>query len=463
MGNTAWDRKTKRVIEIPGDEAGLDSGFACGYYDSSGIRRGRYMCRACFQDLILRALTPDARQKPNFRHKNRHGDSAECRASAERQQEIAADDQVVIELRDQIILALPGLTVTLELPEDPDSRGTDPAPPSWMPPAIIVSAAEGPVVIERPRRLPEPEDVQRRLRAVRARYGARARHVWFLAKDPLQFAQCGRLEVKPRGHERTVHVTIAPTAQQQTIVAVGGGVYWLDGQQVLVPYGVHDFTHQPRQGEDWDFCDWRRKKQWHQDWSISQPVPDAGATRWGLVPASLHQLTRAKAAFTLAEPRDIMQRLEDVQRARWRTRRADARELYTARRTSAPAAAVETLDAGQPIPPALPEQQDAVPEPPTAPGRTDGQVPSEPSDQSAVASPAPPNRTESASTPELAPSPPVPPSAPPSAPPAARPTAPQPSAVPAPPPYPPTTPPAPLPEQRPRGLRGMLRRLLGGQ
>ncbi|WP_367140621.1 MULTISPECIES: hypothetical protein [Streptomyces] len=456
MGNTAWDRKTKRVIEIPGDEAGLDAGFARGYYDSSGIRRGRYMCRACFQDLILRALTPDARQKPNFRHKNRHGDSAECRASAERQQEIAADDRVVIELRDQIIRALPGLTVTLELPVDPDSRGTDPAPPSWMPPAIIVSAAEGPVVIERPRGLPEPEDVQRRLRAVRARYGASARHVWFLAKDPLQFAQCGRLEVKPRGHERTVHVTIAPTAQQQAIVAAGGGVYWLDGQQVLVPYGVHDFTHQPRQGEDWDFRDWRRKKQWHQDWSISQPVPAPHATRWGLVPASLHQLTRATAAFTLTEPRDIMQRLEDVQRARWRTRRADARELYAARHAPAPATAVETPDTGQLIPPAPPKQQDTVPEPPTAPDQTDARIRTiasdAPSSAPATAS-APPERDLTVPVPQ----PPQP------APSTAIPPTPPPSAIPAPPPYPPPAPPAPLPDQQPRGLRGVLRRLFGGQ
>ncbi|MEU1374919.1 hypothetical protein ABZ442_14760 [Streptomyces triculaminicus] len=122
---------------------------------------------------------------------------------------------------------------------------------------------------------------------------------------------------------------------------------------------------------------------------------------------------------------------------------------------------METPDAGQLIPPVSPEQQDAVPEPPAAPDQTGGQVPNEPIDQSnsLLAFPAPPDRTRSAPTPEPPSSPPVPPSAPPADPPAA----PPPSAVPDPPPYPPTTPPFPLPEQRPRGLRGMLRRLLGGQ
>ncbi|MGX1975846.1 hypothetical protein [Streptomyces kronopolitis] len=95
--------------------------------------------------------------------------------------------------------------------------------------------------------------------------------------------------------------------------------HWLDGQQTLVPYGVHDFTHAPRDGEEnWNFTDWRRHKEWHKDWRISHPIPTPDAGRWGLVPLSLHQMTSAKASFSLTEARDIMQPPENVQRARWR-------------------------------------------------------------------------------------------------------------------------------------------------
>ncbi|MER5781255.1 hypothetical protein ABT104_05930 [Streptomyces mobaraensis] len=448
MGDTAWDRKAGRVIEIPGDEATLAIGLARGDYDSSGVLRGRYMCRACCQDLILRAIKPGAKQVPHFRHES----SRECPASAERQREIALDDQVVIDLRDRLLHAWPGATVCLNLPEDPGRQEPGRVSPGWMPPAIVVSGPDGPVVIERPRKLPDPEAVQRRLLAVHARYGSGARHVWFLAKDPLQFAKCGKIRVAPRDRGRDDHVTVAPTEQQLAIIAAGGGVYWLDGQQVLVPYGVHDFIHAPRDKEDWNFTDWRRGH-WHTDWRISHPLPAPDATRWGLAPLSLHQMTSTKASFSLNEARDLMQRLEDVQRARWRRRRADARELYA---TNNPLPTPAVVDApGQLTPPAPPEQQDAVPEPPAASDPAGGQVPDESSDQSDSpgASAAPPDRTGSAPMSEPPSPPPVPPSAPPAAPP--------PSAVPAPPPYPPTTPPAPLPEQRPRGLRGMLRRLLG--
>ncbi|WP_367139001.1 MULTISPECIES: hypothetical protein [Streptomyces] len=204
--------------------------------------------------------------------------------------------------------------------------------------------------------------------------------------------------MKPRGREAEVHATVAPTEQQLAIIAARGGVYWLDGQQVLVPYGVHDFTHTPRAEEDRNFTDWRRGH-WHKDWRISHPLLAPDATRWGLAPLSLHQMTSTKASFSLNEARDLMQRLEDVQHARWRRRRADARELYaTNNPPPAPAAVLETPDAGQLIPPAPPEQQDAVPEPPAAPDQTGGQAPNEPSDQadSPMASPAPLDCTETA-------------------------------------------------------------------
>ncbi|MEV7653724.1 hypothetical protein AB0O39_06065 [Streptomyces anulatus] len=74
----------------------------------------------------------------------------------------------------------------------------------------------------------------------------------------MQFAVCGTLQVKPRGLGKAAHTTIAPTVEQLAVIAASGGVYWLDGQQVHVPYGVHDFVHTPERGEGWDFPDWRR-------------------------------------------------------------------------------------------------------------------------------------------------------------------------------------------------------------
>ncbi|GLW19789.1 hypothetical protein Stsp01_65320 [Streptomyces sp. NBRC 13847] len=144
--------------------------------------------------------------------------------------------------------AWPGVSICLELPQDPQETETGQVPPAGLPPALVVCGPQETIVIEQPRSLPGPDQVGARLRAVRAQYGSGTTHVWFLAKDPLQFARCGKLTVAPRGRDRDVHTTVAPTEQRLAITAAGGGMYWLDGQQVLVPYGVHNFTHAPRAG-----------------------------------------------------------------------------------------------------------------------------------------------------------------------------------------------------------------------
>ncbi|MER6774981.1 hypothetical protein ABT389_35245, partial [Streptomyces bacillaris] len=235
------------------------------------------MCRACGQDLIARALGPAAKQQPHFRHES----GSECPASRRRRERARDDDQVVIDLRDALVRAWPGIPVDLVLVHTPDPEDGDGGPqtPVPQPPAIVVCGPEGTVVVERVRALPGPDRVKARSRAVRAQFGPGAAHVWFLAKDPLQFARRGTLQVRPRGLGGADHATVAPTEEQLAVIAAGGGVYWLDGQQVLIPYGVHDFVHTPREGEAWDFNDWRRD--WPNDWRISHPVPAPTATRWG--------------------------------------------------------------------------------------------------------------------------------------------------------------------------------------
>ncbi|MEV7275208.1 hypothetical protein ACIQIG_32910 [Streptomyces bacillaris] len=448
MSDRVWDRKTGQLIESLHQGAGLETGLARGPYGVGGRTCGRYVCRACGQDLIARALGPAAKQQPHFRHES----GSECPASRQRRERARDDDQVVIDLRDALIRAWPGIPVDLVLVHTPDPEDGDGGPqtPVPQPPAIVVCGPEGTVVVERVRALPGPDRVKARSRAVRAQFGPGAAHVWFLAKDPLQFTRRGTLQVRPRGLGRADHATVAPTEEQLAVIAAGGGVYWLDGQQVLIPYGVHDFVHTPREGEDWDFNDWRRD--WPNDWRISHPVPAPTATRWGLVPLSLHQMTSTKAAFSLREAREVMQRLEDVERARWRRRRADARELHASRQTppapalsfqqpailpgrsDAPGAARPAGD--PPLPQPRPGADADADVPPDLPGTGNGLSAS----QSAAPVPSGRDGQQSAPVPVIPPLPRHPPLIPPPAPPVA-------------------LPPQPGPGKR-RGLRGALRNLL---
>ncbi|MFI5905413.1 hypothetical protein [Streptomyces cyaneofuscatus] len=355
MSDRVWDRKTQQLIESLNERAGLETGLARGPYGIAGQICGRYACRACGQDLIARALSPTAKQQPHFSHTS----SDKCPASREQRDKAYLDDQVVIELRDALVRAWPGVPVDLVLVRAPEPGDGRTQTALGQRPAIVVCGPERTVVIERVRTLPGADRVRTRTRAVHAQFGPGAAHVWFLAKDPLQFARCGTLQVRPRGRDKAAHATVAPTEEQLAVIAVGGGVYWLDGQQVLVPYGVHDFVHAPQDGEDWAFPDWRRKV-WPNDWRISHPVPAEDATRWGLVPLSLHQMTGTKASFSLREAREVMQRLEDVQRARWRRRRADARDLHASRQ--APPAPPTPVPAPAPQKPTVPHTHIDTPE-----------------------------------------------------------------------------------------------------
>lgn len=371
MGDRAWDRLTSRLIEMPGPTAGLVAGLARGAYDDTGALRGRYMCRACRQDLILRAIDAGSKQQPHFRHKNNDDHDDGCRADPERRRRIDHDDQAVLELRDALIRVLPGAAVAVEIPHTA-TQGADRIGDSL--PAIVVRSENDAriVVVERPRSLPGTDAVHARADAVRRHYGDGTVHLWFLTTDPREFVRDRPLEVKPRGRDATTHMTVVPTDRQRAVVESGGGVYWLDGAVLLVPYGVHDFTHAPRDGEDWNFTDWRKDKQWHRDWRISHPLPARDADRWGLVPTTLHRLTNDTRTFDPTGVHDLMQRLADVEHARWRRRRNDARQLHTERHTAPPAPTPPHSAARSEEPLAFPEPAAIEPEsdpgpPPTRP------------------------------------------------------------------------------------------------
>ncbi|MFJ7280270.1 hypothetical protein [Kitasatospora sp. NPDC098663] len=311
-----YDQVTKRWVDLSLGVAGLEPGEA----------GGRYRCRACRERLVLRSAKPGAVNSPHFSHKA----GADCSASPAVREQLAIDDRVVIEFRQRITRAWPGMTCVLEYPAGLYDDGEQPA--VVLPPAVVVPGGldgQGALVVERPRRPVDVEEVQERIRTVRARYGVGARHVWFWTHDVLHAARLADLPVAPRGQPKTKHATIAPTAQQLAVIASGGRVYFLDGQQVLVPYGVHDITHEHRAGEDWDFRDWRRD--WRHDWRISHPVPTSDASRWGLAPVAFQELTRTRGVFTLSAANDLMLALERSQAGRWNHRRSEASKLYRER------------------------------------------------------------------------------------------------------------------------------------
>ncbi|MFI8200770.1 hypothetical protein ACIF6K_30345 [Streptomyces sp. NPDC085942] len=297
MSDRVWDRKTQQLIESLHKGSELETGLARGPYGVAGQVCGRYMCRYYGQDLIARALSPTTSTRPHFRHES----GWECPASHERRRNTDLEDQVVVNLRAVLVRAWPGVPVDLVLVRAPEAVDGGMSAAAGQPPAIVVCGPEQTVIVERVRTLPGGDQVRARSRTVRAQFGPRAVHVWFLTKDPMQFAHRGRLPVKPRGRDKAVHATVAPTAEQLAVIASGGGVYWLDGQQVHVPYGVHDFVHEPEEGEDWDFPEAWKRRGWPNDWRISHPVPAPDATRWGLVPLSLHQMTGGRRCSACAK------------------------------------------------------------------------------------------------------------------------------------------------------------------
>ncbi|MGA5442274.1 hypothetical protein ACPCKW_22530 [Streptomyces griseoincarnatus] len=228
MGRSAWDTETKRIIHVEAGVEGLPIGMA----------GGRYLCRSCRDPLILKGARPEAKVAPHFAHQG----GGACRLP-DREAQIDADDEVVIQLCDQI-RALPGVTgCTLASP------GEDPHRPTGLPPVVVAQCGETTVVIERPGTLPGPQAVRRRIRAVREAHGGAA-HVWFLRRDPAQFGHLPSHTVRLGGRD-VEHQRVAPTEQQQAILDAGGHVYWLDGKLVLVPYGYHAFRHPARPERDW--------------------------------------------------------------------------------------------------------------------------------------------------------------------------------------------------------------------
>lgn len=349
-----YDRVTKWWVDLSRGTTGLEPGEA----------GGRYVCRACQENLMLRSVRPGAVNRPHFSHRR----GTDCSAAPAVRKQLELDDRIVIEFQQRITRAWPGAHCVLEFPGGLDEGGAE-GPLGVLPPAVVVrSGPDGRdvSVVERPRRPVDIGEVQERIRTVQARYGAGARHVWFWAADAASAGRLADLQVAPQGRGGPLvdHMTIAPTEQQLAVVAAGGGVYFLDGAKVLIPYGVHDFTHEPKPGEDWNFTGGRRN--WRHDWWISHPVPAPDATRWGLAPTTFDELTRTRGVFTLTAARDLMRTLERVQTGRWNARQRAAAALYQNRHQ--PPLPAQLAPASIPLPePPAPSQGVGQTEPAPAP------------------------------------------------------------------------------------------------
>lgn len=408
----ARDTVTRQLVTLS-----LSDAASADHLPTGTLENKRYACLSCHQPMSLsRRTNSTSSYRPRFNHGQRNNGATDtCVARAAVQQQVEADVQVVIDLQERLAKAWPGTSTLIECltPTGHDS----PAPP-----VIVARDGDQVVVIDCPHGPLDEPTVRHRIKAVRDQFGAQAAHVWFFAEDPHHFRQ-GDLKdkaVRPHGAQRSIrHRRVRPTERQLQIIEAGGAVYWLNGGEVLVPYGGHDFQHPPRRGEDWT----GEAARYRYDWRISQPRPAPGAQWWGLVPIGLSSLRRGRVAFHPAEAYAVMERLERSQPARWSASRRRAREQFDRQLSPAPPEA--TRDDSQSLAGQRAENDGARAERPAA---ADGPAIPGPDNARATTSPA------------------------------------QPPFVPLPPPYPPaaslSTPRAEIPEQQRRGLRGFLRGLV---
>ncbi|MFI5706059.1 hypothetical protein ACIA78_39225 [Streptomyces xanthochromogenes] len=252
---------------------------------------------------------------PRFRHDGSAPGADRCGATAPHQADIQADLTVILDLRDQLVRALPGAAIRLQI--DPCLAGQ-----YWdLPPALIVRRGDDTVIIERPRRLLTEPAVDTRLKTVRTQYGESAIHWWFFDRDDaLQYDPAGTVKVRPHGKPDT-HRKVRPTPVQRQIISAGGAVCWITQDTVFIPYGGHLGTYPALEGEDWT----GEMESWSRDWKISHPCPADGADWWGLIPLVLLALGQ-RTGFRPAPAFHLMAALEKAEQGREVHRRRLARE-----------------------------------------------------------------------------------------------------------------------------------------
>ncbi|WP_188273769.1 hypothetical protein [Streptomyces sp. CBMA152] len=276
-----------------------------------GKAAGRYCCCACGAQLIFTGpATEHSGFTPRFRHDTSTPGTDRCSAPAPRQADVQADLTVILDLRDQLVRALPGATICLQI--DPHLAGQ-----RWdLPPALVVRRGDDVVVIDRPRRLLTQPAVDARLQAVRTQYGQKAIHWWFFDRtDSLHYEAAGTVNVRPHGKPDTHH-KVRPTPAQRQIIKVGSAVCWITQDTVLIPYGGHPGTYPVLEGEDWS----GEVASWARDWKISHPYPGDGAAWWGLIPVPLLVLGQ-HTGFRPAPAFHLMAALESAQHGREAHRR----------------------------------------------------------------------------------------------------------------------------------------------
>ncbi|MFF1263926.1 hypothetical protein ACFVZT_44910 [Streptomyces sp. NPDC058321] len=351
MGELALDTTEGRIIDLRRETAAAS-------LLPRGKAGGRYRCCACGKELIFSGpATPQSSFTPRFRHDGAEPGLDRCGAPAAHQADIQADLTVILDLRDQLLNALPRAAGYLQIA--PHRAGQ-----RWeLPPALVIRHNDQVVVIERPRRPLTKATADARLQHVRTTYGERSTHWWFFDHDDAQqYLAAGTVKVRPHGKPDTHH-KVRPTAVQRQLVQAGGAVCWITSGTVFIPYGGHPGAYPALEGEDWS----GEMASWAKDWKISHPYPADSAAWWGLVPLSLLALGQ-HTGFCPAPAFALMSALEKAQHGREAHRRNLAREhaqrAASTQRTSTKSVVppAETPAAPLPVPPAAP----ATPTPATA-------------------------------------------------------------------------------------------------
>lgn len=312
-----------------------------------GKAGGRYQCCACGMALIFSGpSTPHSGFTPRFRHDGTDPGTDRCGAPAAHQADVQANLTVILDLRDQLVHALPGATICLQI--DPQLAGK-----RWeLPPALVIRHGDQVVVIERPRRPLTQTVADTRLRHVRTTYGEQTTHWWFFDRDDAQqYVTAGTVKVRPNGKPDTHH-KVRPTLVQRQLIQAGGAVCWIAKDTVLIPYGGHPGTYPVLEGEDWS----GEMASWAKDWKISHPYPADAAAWWGLVPLPLLALGQ-HTGFRPAPAFQLMSALEKAQHGREAHRRRLARE-----HTQRQAAQQHTV-----VPDQLPTEAPTAQAPPSSP------------------------------------------------------------------------------------------------
>ncbi|WUD70331.1 hypothetical protein OG937_45670 [Streptomyces sp. NBC_00510] len=280
-----------------------------------GRAAGRYSCLSCGRTLELCGPRDHADFTARFRHTRLEPDRCPARPEhLARVRSAVADAQ---SLAHELTASVP--TVRIQLAVTAAEPGAIPVL------SLRVHAPSGISVIH----LPHGELAGHQASRILAVRDPDVRQwVLFNRHAPAHYRTAGQIHVRTRRQDHHID-KITPTPGQRRLAQSHLAVAWRDHGTLLLPFGGHPVTHQPRTGENWS----GPAASWQQDWKISHPRPADGAVWWGLLPLPLRAVV---APTLLGAATTAMAELESAQTGREAYRRSKARERYALQASSRP-------------------------------------------------------------------------------------------------------------------------------